>query len=103
MKRPTRELYPPCPLTDAYPVLRRIPVEERAPLVKQAEAGIPLNAEQCARLDFHESITCVWLIPATGKATEAQLNALFRPELRFHWADAVEAMRQQAKEKEGAA
>jgi hypothetical protein len=98
MKRPTRELYPPCPLTDAYPVLRRIPVEERAPLVEQAEAGIPLNAEQCARLDFHESITCVWLMPAYGRATEAQTNVLFPPELRFHWDDAIEAMRAAAEQ-----
>lgn len=71
------EVYPPCPLTENYPLLIRIPPEMRLAWVEQAEAGIPLTAEQNAALGMHPSLIGGVLLPARPSSMSAgQLNAV---------------------------
>lgn len=75
--------YPPCPLTELYPLLQRIPVEDRSAYVVLAEAGVELTAEQNAALGFHPSLTGGVLLPVDmSKATTAQLNSLIGGDRR---------------------
>jgi hypothetical protein len=75
--------YPPCTFTDDYPDLLRIPPEERAEWVAQAEAGIPLTSEQNVRLGYSPVIQGGILIPVGNKRfTSEQLNFGFPIENR---------------------
>lgn len=81
----TVTLYPPCALTDAYPILRRVPPECRAAYVEQAEAGIAPTPEQSIALGFHPSIQGGALVPVNKPITAAQAEAGFKggtPALR---------------------
>lgn len=82
-KHITQYPYPPCSLTDLYPLLQRIPIEDRPAYVAQAEAGISLTAEQGVALGFHPSVTCGPLLPADmTRATIAQVNSLIGGDRR---------------------
>lgn len=69
--------YPPCSFTDRYPVLKRIPPEERAAWIDQAERGEPLTVEQAARIGLAPSVCDVVLAPVAGNMSAAQLRAAF--------------------------
>jgi hypothetical protein len=62
--------YATCPLSERYPLLKRIPPNERAAWVAQAEAGEALTPAQCARVDIAVALR---LVPVTGPLTPAQV------------------------------
>lgn len=68
-------------MTGRYPLLDRIPAEERPAWISQAEAGIPLSPEQAARLGVR--VAALVLLPADGcDLSAAQLEAVCAPENR---------------------
>lgn len=71
-------LYPSCPLAEAYPILLRVPPDDRAAYVRRAEAGEPPTPEQSAALGFHPSIVGGVLVPANRAMTPAQMAASFK-------------------------
>lgn len=74
----TTPTYPPCALTEDYPILLAIPPEERAAWVAQAERAEALSAEQLAALGLWTGFKDVVLLPQSGKGTTpAQLKRLF--------------------------
>ncbi len=81
--------YPPCAITERYPILQRIPPEERATWVSQAERGEELTNEQSVRLGFASSIKGGVLVPCDGSLTKAQLNFAFPLENRRVLAEIV--------------
>lgn len=62
-----------------YTILNQIPALERAAWVEQAEACIPLSAEQQARLGLSSKLGEVILLPGApgGLCSPAQLRELF--------------------------
>lgn len=76
--------YPPCPITERYPALIRIAPEERPAWLEQAEAGIPLTAEQATRLRRPGSAGGI-LVPVDGCLSVGQLNITFKAENRHHF------------------
>lgn len=75
--------YPACPLTEDYPLLICIPPGERAAWIEQAEAGIPLTAEQNAALGMHPSLLGGVLLPArASRLSQQQLEAISPKESR---------------------
>lgn len=87
--------YPPCSITVAYPILQRVPPEERAAWVAQAERGEELTAEQNARLGMLAEPGGV-LIPSDPKVplSEAQLGFAFPHENRRALAEIIVLGRQ---------
>jgi hypothetical protein len=66
-----------------YPILIRIPPQERVAWVTQAESGIELTDEQHAQLGSHPAMRGGVLIPTdTRCATKAQVDFVFPPMSR---------------------
>lgn len=63
-------------LLDHYPILSRVPAEQRAALVTQAEAGMPLDETQAAALGYPALAGCV-LVPRFGAISQSVLDTIF--------------------------
>lgn len=70
--------YPPCHLTESYPILLAVPVEARAQYVEQAQQGHRLTAGEARALGSDVLIGMV-LIPSIPNAVRSaqQLAAIF--------------------------
>lgn len=73
-----------CPIIHKYPLLKRLPAEQRACVAAQIEAGIPLTPEQASQMSI-PALAGVLLLPSlgTGRCTPAQLEAAFENREQF--------------------
>lgn len=81
--------------TDRYPILARIPADERPVWVTQAEAGKPLTPEQAARLG-RPHLAGALLVPRDGILGSVAFDTVFTPEHQQTLLDQLARLTRQA-------